>query len=263
MKKIQYLLLTLVLIGVATFLSSYGGDDLKNSSGAPPGYTNSPADGQNCSHCMGGSAFAVNNWITSDIPADGYTPGQTYTITVTAPGAGRKGFEVSPQDVSGNLIGFLTAGTGTKLVGGGTYITHSAAKTSNPAIWTFQWTAPDPGDGDVTFYGSIAVTQSQTKTTTLTVSQSTVSLPIKGVTNLKLFPNPISEKVNLNYTLEKQENVSITLYSLDGKLLQTLFEGNQNAGYQGNQFVIDQPTGFYLIQIKTDEGQKTMRVLKQ
>jgi hypothetical protein len=263
MKRYHYLFITLVLVVGATLISSFGGDDLKTSSGAPPAYTNSPADGQNCSHCMGGSAVAVNGWITSDIPADGYTPGTTYTITVTAPGVGKKGFEVSPQDPSGNLIGTLIAGTGNKLVGVNKYVTHSSAVITNPAVWNFQWKAPDPGEGDVTFYGSVAVTKTQTKTTTLTVPQSTVTVPIKGLTNLKLYPNPCAEKVNLAYNLANETPVKVALYSIDGKHLQTVSDGIQNAGRQTAQISINQPAGFYLLQITTDKGQKSIRVMKE
>jgi hypothetical protein len=49
--------------------------------GAAPGYTGSPGDSlKNCTACHGGTAIKINNWITSDIPADGYVPGKTYII---------------------------------------------------------------------------------------------------------------------------------------------------------------------------------------
>jgi hypothetical protein len=172
MKKMIYILAFPLVAGMVLFFSSYGGDECDYPSGSPAGYTDSPGDGKNCTQCHGGSASPVTDWITSDIPAAGYTAGTTYNITVTVSGSGHKGFEVSPQDPSGTQLGTLIAGTGSHLTGGTKYVTHNSDPTSNPATWTFQWTAPASGTGDVTFYGAFAVSKNTTKTSTLLVSEN-------------------------------------------------------------------------------------------
>jgi hypothetical protein len=111
--------------------------------------------------------------ITSNIPTSGYTPGSTYTITATVTGAGDKGFQISPQNISGTLLGSLIAGTGSKIVGV-KYITHTSPKTTNTATWTFQWIAPIAGTGNVTFYGAFAITKYDIRTSTLTVNENAV-----------------------------------------------------------------------------------------
>ena len=262
MKKYPYLFSSFGLIIIVVLLTAFGGGELKYSSGAPPGYTNSPADVYNCTHCMGGSAVPVIGWITSDVPVSGYIAGTTYTITVTATGSGKKGFEVSPQDSAGNLIGTLIAGTGNKLVGTGKYVTHSSTLNSNPATWHFQWKAPDPGVGDVIFYGSVAVTQNATKTTTLTVSQSTVGISSLELTNVKLYPNPCIDKVNLSFSLNTATPVTIDLLSLDGKVIKTLVSENSTTGDHSYQFGLDQPAGLYLLQIRTSGGTKMLHLVK-
>ncbi len=147
-------------------------------SGAPAGYTGSPGDGQNCVNCHGGSSAAVTGWITSNIPAQGYTAGANYTITVTVSGSGKKGFEVSPQNVSGTQLGVLAAGSGNHLVGGTKYVTQSSAgSTSSTVTWTFTWTAPVAGTGTVTFYGAFVVGKPNTKLSTLVVSENLI-LPL-------------------------------------------------------------------------------------
>jgi hypothetical protein len=118
-----------------------------------------------------GSASNVTGWITSNIPADGYTPGNTYTITVTVSGSGQKGFEVSPQNVSGTLLGTLTAGANNHLTGSGKYVTQNAKTSANPATWSFTWTAPAAGTGLVTFYGAFTVSEPVTKLSTLDVAE--------------------------------------------------------------------------------------------
>jgi hypothetical protein len=163
----------LAIVASVVIFSSFGGDENSDyPNGSPGGYTGSPGDGKNCKNCHGGSYSTVSGWITSDIPAAGYTPGSSYTITVTLTGSGNKGFECSPQNSSGGLLGTLTAGSGQHLVNGSKAVTHSSKKTSNPATWTFTWTAPAAGTGDVTFYGAFTVTKSVTKLSTLTVSES-------------------------------------------------------------------------------------------
>lgn len=180
MKKPIYLLAIPLLAGIILLLSSYGGDECDYPSGSPAGYTNSPGDGKNCTQCHGGSASPVTGWITSDIPAEGYTAGTTYNLTVTVSGSGHKGFEVSPQNTAGDQLGTLIAGSGSNLTGGTKYVTHNSDPTSNPATWTFQWMAPAAGTGEVTFFGAFAVGKSSTKTSTLVASEN-VAAPLTVV----------------------------------------------------------------------------------
>jgi hypothetical protein len=172
MKKKIYLLLLLAFS--ATFLlTAYSGDDSDYPSGSPAGYSGSPGDGQDCHNCHGGSVGTVSGWITSDIPASGYVPGTTYNITVTVTGSGGHGFEVSPQNPTGSFLGTLIAGSNSHLVGSGNHwITQNQKINSNPATWTFQWTAPVAGSGPVTFYGAFTVTKSNTKLSTLLVNEN-------------------------------------------------------------------------------------------
>ena len=132
--------------------------------GAPSGVANDPSSGSaNCTNCHSGTAtipaISVAN-ITTNIPPAGYTPGATYTVTATVNYAGRTrfGFEVSPQNASGNKLGTLiNTGNQTKLVGSGKYVTQTQAGNSGTGTksWTFNWTAPAAGTGTVTFYGAL------------------------------------------------------------------------------------------------------------
>lgn len=168
------------IIGVVLFNLSATISVIAYPSGSPAGYTGSPGDGQHCVSCHGGSAATVAGWITSNIPTAGYTAGTVYTITVTVSGSGKKGFEVSPQNVTGTQLGILAAGTGSHLVGGTKYVTQNASgSTSSTVIWTFTWTAPVAGTGDVTFYGAFCVGKSSTKLSTLVVSENAV-LPLSA-----------------------------------------------------------------------------------
>lgn len=150
--RIKYLPWIFFAAAVIVFSSS-----TNYPTGAPAGVTGSPGDGSNCTSCHGGTATTTAGKITSNIPASGYIAGQTYQITATNPltGSGKMGFEVSPQNAAGTQLGTLVAGSGSKLVDGTKYITHSNANTTTNT-WTFNWIAPAAGTGAVTFYGAFA-----------------------------------------------------------------------------------------------------------
>lgn len=169
-------LLLFLVVGLAFTL--FGAFETMNPNGAPAGMTGSPGDGDNCTSCHGGTATTTASLITSNIPASGYIPGTTYTITATnsLTGSGKMGFEVSPQNAAGDLLGTLTAGPGSKLIGGGKYVTHSNANSTTNS-WTFSWTAPVAGTGTVTFYGAFARNKPGPVTLSSLIVQEAASLP--------------------------------------------------------------------------------------
>ena len=153
-------LLFLTAVFVTLTLSFISTITISLPTGAPAAVANDPASGSsNCTNCHAGTPTAVTGWITSNIPASGYIPGTTYTITGTITSAGRTifGFEISPQSPNGALVGSLiiTNATATKVVSL-KYVTHTQAGNSgtNTRSWSFDWTAPATGVGPVTFYGS-------------------------------------------------------------------------------------------------------------
>lgn len=175
--------------------------------GAPQPASGAPAEGgATCatSGCHYNSISTVTNVISTDIPVAGYTPGNTYNITVVVSGTGWKGFMVSPQNSAGTALGTLYSGAGSKIVFTN-YITHSIDKSGTPAIWTFQWKAPAAGSGDVTFYGAFAITLYNTQKQTLTVHENTGSA-IPTVTTLAS-SNITSSSLTLNGTVNTNGNL--------------------------------------------------------
>lgn len=169
------MILSMVVVLSATIAFNALNPAMSNPDGAPAGRTGSPGDGGNtcsASSCHSGTPTAATGIISSNVPQTGYIPGTTYTITINTSGSGKKGFQVSPQKVDGTLLGSLIAGSGNKVIGGGKYVTHTAAISSTNAQWTFSWKAPIAGTGDVTFYGAFAITDKATKLSTLTISEA-------------------------------------------------------------------------------------------
>jgi hypothetical protein len=189
-KHYTYVIMTFVLL-MAIRLFTFHADG-----NFPAGYTNSPGDNnQNCTAChLGSAAQSVSNAITTNIPASGYVPGGTYTITATiSHGTFNKfGFMITSEDVQDNKVGeFISTSTETQTLFQSQYITHTAtgtAGTSNSRVWTFNWIAPPLGTGNVTFYGSFNCangdndnTGDEIRTSTTTVAEDTtpVILPLQ------------------------------------------------------------------------------------
>jgi hypothetical protein len=185
----------------------------KNAGGAVAGYSGDPAGGSlTCIVCHAGPpAMVVNGLITSDIPAEGYTPLTTYTITATIASAAhsRFGFEISPQNPDGDFLGTLVnTGTETLLNGAGlNYITHSfdGIAGDGSRTWTFGWTAPAQGTGSATFYGAFNATNSDftqggdtVYTSTLTVPEAlTTGTAELGTNAVAVFPNPTTDRITI------------------------------------------------------------------
>ncbi len=157
-KRISIYLISLLFVGYVSlqFLSP----QVFSYSNLPPsGKTGSPGDGgATCTGCHSGTASAQTGWITSNIPASGYVSGNTYTITATATYAGRNkfGFEVSPQNTTGTIIGtIVNTSTQTGILASG-YIGHTSSGNTGTGTktWSFDWTAPAVGTGALTFYGA-------------------------------------------------------------------------------------------------------------
>lgn len=81
---------------------------------------------------------------------------------------------------------------------------------------------------------------------------------------VKVFPSPAVDYVNVAYTLEKTTDVALKLIGLDGRLVANLGESQRPSGK--NQFRLNLPevaAGIYLLQISTPDGQTTERIAIQ
>jgi len=265
MKRKNLLAFTLVILfGVSiNSLQSY-------PDGAPSdGRTGSPGDGgKTCAQggCHSGGPTDVTGILSSDIPSEGYTPGASYTITVTVDQSGSKGFIVSPQKTDGTLLGSITAGAGNQKVGN-KYITHSTPKSGASAVWTFTWVAPAAGTGIVDFYGAFANNRSLVRKTKYSVSEKLANGINENaqITKLSFYPNPaVSRTLHVSFEPKKAGNIQISLIDITGKRVAELYHRN----YTSNSFEEDLSlpelkNGVYFMQIELGEESLTRKLLIQ
>ncbi|MBL7887973.1 MAG: T9SS type A sorting domain-containing protein [Bacteroidia bacterium] len=79
---------------------------------------------------------------------------------------------------------------------------------------------------------------------------------------LNLFPNPATDNVQVNYELSAETTVTITVYDLTGKLVNTISKGNQA---QGRHFAFintaEMAKGFYTVTVQTATGISTAKLI--
>jgi Zn-dependent metalloprotease len=81
--------------------------------------------------------------------------------------------------------------------------------------------------------------------------------------HIKVYPNPVTDQLNVNFIADKSQSIQIQLIDLQGKVMQ---QQDENATYGQNQFRIDLtrlPAGIYFIRISTEMGVYNNKVVKQ
>jgi len=142
----------------------------------PSARTGAPAMGgknaeQLCTSCHGGHTVNTGGSVTLVNPPAYYVPGTVYTLTLqvessgTAANSGRKwGFQltaINAGDGTGAGTFANVSGQGTMIgTGSGSFATRQYVEVSggnhagaaSPVSWQVQWTAPNPGVGEVQFH---------------------------------------------------------------------------------------------------------------
>jgi hypothetical protein len=244
-----------------------------NSGGSPGGQTNSPTDGSNCTTCHSGTLNAGNGTsvITSNIPEQGYVPGQTYTITgaIGQVSINKFGFEITAERTSDNAKTgtiILTDAARTAFTNSNTSVTHTAAGnvplSTNTTTWSFDWTAPESGTGGVTFYGAFnsangsGSSGDQVYTKTLTVSEDILTTITENVDQnvFNIYPNPVKNSFQIASDNPVQ---SVRVYNLQGKQVSSLVQGATKVNVE------HLPAGVYFVNVETDGVIKTERLIKE
>lgn len=266
-KNILYTLLSAIVLII---IQSFGNAKLGKKDGTEPGYTGSPGDSlKNCTACHGGTAVDVYDWISSNVPATGYIPGKTYTITATnsEAGATRFGFLVSPQALDGSLLGELkvTDTTTTKLVGNNKYITYKAAGVEgiDSKSWSFDWVAPNTDK--VIFYGAFNSNHEGHKAGDRTYLSQLILPRAKGssinnaITNKKiaLYPNPSADY----FTFDMPTSYGLTqVRILDNTGKEVMKEINPT---QNKISIAHLPIGIYQVLITNGSNNYNAKLVKQ
>lgn len=250
--------------------------------GSKYGYTGGPRDGKTCGSnggCHTGSAVTfVDTLITSDIPAEGYTPGATYTISATVVQANRVrfGFNITTEDASGVAKGTFVANSGTQVKGSGKYATNLSSSNSGSGskTWQITWTAPATGTGDITFYAAFNAANNMNNeggdliyTSSYTVSEIVIDNAVNNieskVSSTKMFPNPVYSTATLEFVFDAG-SYAFNIIDITGKRIQQNFQkvyshgGIQQVDLDFNELA----SGTYFLEIQGESSSEIVKFQK-
>lgn len=89
---------------------------------------------------------------------------------------------------------------------------------------------------------------------------STLEIAINDL-DLKVFPNPVSEKSVIQFELKESESLRLSIWSQDGRMIKTLLEGKQPAGKHSVSFLgLNISSGLYFLSLETEALKKTIPI---
>jgi len=96
-----------------------------------------------------------------------------------------------------------------------------------------------------------AATNNTASTANANTTAKTTQQDLKAVSNVKVYPNPVAEQLNLTYNVSKDSNVTIKIMDVLGNEITTLLSQKMSAGEQTNSFNINNKlnTGYYFIRL--------------
>jgi hypothetical protein len=280
MKKFYHLTFSLATAGMLFFAGIESDNGKAGATGSPGEQTCSQTGCHTGStdNSMGGSVTLTS----TDLVNWEYTPGQTYTLTATVTQQGRSLFGMGLEALlpSGANAGTLTPGTGTTIktatISGNSRnnIVHNmnAGATANAHSFTFTWTAPATDVGPITMYfAGNATNNNGAKTGDYIYNASQVVTPagvgiseeVSSTFTFSFYPNPTTENITVNYSLEESAKVQCVIYDLTGKKVQTetatRFPGAQQQSIDVNNL----QAGTYLLSLNVNGNVITKRFVKK
>lgn len=90
-----------------------------------------------------------------------------------------------------------------------------------------------------------------TATSPASSQQKQTQADLKILSNVKVYPNPVAEQLNLTYFVNKDSNVTIKIMDVLGNEIATLLSQRMSAGEQTNSFSIASKlnSGYYFIRL--------------
>lgn len=274
------------LLPLTLLLTIFIGQAVSYSSGPPAGNAGAPGNGT-CASAGCHNSFGLNTGsgqlsLETNIPQEGFLPGEKYTVTVKMVQAGSSifGFQTLPYgETAKEGIGMIdltdTDRTRTITSSSGTYAeqTKIGSAATDSAVWSFDWIAPtDKGTGDVTIYtASLAGNGNGNRqgdrvyTAQLQVFENpTASLDqLNEIATGNLYPNPTADILSLDLELQESTPIRWSISDLQGRIWQT-GETSTLASSWNTQFDLTElPAGLYQLEIKTASGRWREKIVKR
>ena len=261
---------TLIIITVVLVLPIIMSNALyRKTSGGHAASTGAPGE-PTCANAVTGchADASINsgtgiNTLIYPVSDSTYTAGKTYTVTVQVnnPGISKFGFElVALKDAGNTNIGTLTTtdANRTQLITATinsslrTYITHKtngtpATPSAGNNSWSFKWKAPASDVGAITFY--YVTNNTNNSGTNAGDALYFSSFKIKPATtnsiteiidedNITASFNKSNNIISVNYNLKSSAQISLCLYDMQGKKIQSMESTHKSAGENSDKLEV-------------------------
>ncbi len=88
-----------------------------------------------------------------------------------------------------------------------------------------------------------------------------ISIPEINGFGLEVYPNPANSEVQISFTVSEKQKVNISAYSIDGKLIETIVDGEIEQGDHQYNFGKDLHPGTYLLCAKSETASSFRKVI--
>jgi len=234
------------------------------------------------------TATSEGNTSVFNVESITWTGGNANPLQVSEPGEyvvtavdnfGCIAYDTVTVEVSGyNEVDFVVSGT----LCSAPSIAEIANTSERTAGWNFTWyvmqngdTLGIPGGTDFLYQFTDAGTYqialvgdssscefSKLRTVTVTDGSSAVcgGVNISDVTfdNYSVYPNPASDVLNVAFTLQSNEDVEVSVVSMDGKVIESL-NFNDASIVDTKINTASMNNGIYILKIKTEQGLSTQK----
>ncbi|NBC08697.1 MAG: T9SS type A sorting domain-containing protein [Bacteroidetes bacterium] len=275
--KMIYTLFTLAGLAFLFWNNSSGAAEVQGQD-----RTNSPLSNAPCTACHSSGAYSPS--VALEVLKDGesvqeYIPGEAYTMRVTANHTGSPasfGFQAvalaGADDLQAGEFSNPADGIQITPLDGRQYPEHSRRNESN--VFEVEWTAPVEGSGEVRFYSSVVAANDGAGsggdgsaflndpvvlTEAVTSSREQEAL----LPELAVFPNPASERLQVQWESQERTAFRVEVYDLNGRLL--LQQPQQSMpGVQSTVVDLSNlPQGMYHLRTTDGQRQNVQRFVKQ
>lgn len=279
--KIIYTFFAL-MFGSFLFLSNSSGRASSQSEGNTGAPNDNNAGNRTCQTCHNNGSFAVTPVLeitdpSGNVITDNFNPGQTYNVKMTIDATGNPagyGFQITSLNAAEGMSGapvntwtdgssnvqFATIGNGRQ------YAEQNAISSSNE--FTMAWTAP--ASGTVTFYyggnaingnGGTSGDNAIMGSTSLDANPNALNELEKNIA-LDIFPNPVSDVLNLRTNAQTTDTYDLQLFDQNGKqfsIERLMIPSGENITPIE---VANLPTGIYSLILSDGQNQIAKKLLK-
>lgn len=197
---------------------------LANRGGSPGGRTGSNVDSQRTCGTNGGCHGPLTpieqTMISANIPETGYIPGQSYEITIAATQASSDvfGFEIMGEDGNNTGVGVFSNNEDGNANGFRATHKFSSSMGTGGRTWVLDWTAPESGTGEVTFYASVLAANGNGNNGGDDLLIDNLSVGEGAAANvsqldkleINVFPNPATDVLFVDNSFSRDASIRIT-----------------------------------------------------